>query len=262
MMRQKIYQVDAFTSKLFGGNPAAVCIMDKWLSDETMQQIASENRLSETAFSVLENGKYTIRWFTPDLEVELCGHATLATAHVLFEHLAYNKQVIEFNSPHSGALMVENTEEGLVLDFPADTVEEIRIPYDVVKTLHASPVKAFRGKTDFMFVFAGRSEVEKMKPNFKLLAEMGGRGVIVTAPGVDVDFVSRFFAPQTGIDEDPVTGSAHTTLTPFWSATLGRKKLRALQVSARGGELICEDLGERVKIAGKAVTYMVGELFI
>ena len=261
-MRHKIYQVDAFTSKLFGGNPAAVCILDKWLADPTMQQIASENRLSETAFSVLENGKYTIRWFTPDREVELCGHATLATAHVLFEHLAYAVKVIEFLSPHSGTLRVEKTEEGLVLDFPADIVEEISIPYEVVKTLHASPVKAYRGKTDFMFVFAGRSEVENMKPNFKLLAEMGGRGVIVTAPGVDVDFVSRFFAPQTGINEDPVTGSAHTTLTPYWSAILGRKKLKALQVSARGGELVCEDLGDRVKIAGKAVTYLEGEIFI
>jgi PhzF family phenazine biosynthesis protein len=261
-MRHKIYQVDAFTSKLFGGNPAAVCILDKWLSDHTMQQIASENRLSETAFSVLENGKYTIRWFTPDREVELCGHATLATAHVLFEHLSYAEKVIEFLSPHSGILRVEKTEEGLVLDFPSDIVEEISIPYEVVKTLHASPVKAYRGKTDFMFVFAGRSEVENMKPNFKLLAEMGGRGVIVTAPGVDVDFVSRFFAPQTGINEDPVTGSAHTTLTPYWSAILGRKKLKALQVSARGGELVCEDLGDRVKIAGKAVTYLEGEIFI
>ena len=261
-MGLKIYQVDAFTSKLFGGNPAAVCILDKWLSDEVMQQIASENRLSETAFSVLEDGRYVIRWFTPDMEVELCGHATLATAHVLFEHLAFGQPIIDFYSRHSGSLKVEKTDEGLVLDFPADEVEEIRIPYDVVKTLHASPVKAYRGKTDFMFVFAGRSEIEKMKPDFKLLAEMGGRGVIVTAPGVDVDFVSRFFAPQTGINEDPVTGSAHTTLTPYWSATLGRKKLKALQVSQRGGELICEDLGDRVKIAGKAVTYMEGELFL
>lgn len=261
-MRQKIFQVDAFTSKLFGGNPAAVCVLDKWIPDEIMQQIASENRLSETAFSVEENEAYTIRWFTPDREVELCGHATLATAHVLFEHLGYGKELINFSSPHSGALRVEKTQEGLVLDFPADVVEEIRIPYDVVKTLHASPVKAFKGKTDFMFVFAGRSEVEQMKPDFKLLAEMGGRGVIVTAPGVNVDFVSRFFAPQTGINEDPVTGSAHTTLTPYWSATLGRKKLKALQVSDRGGELICEDLGDRIKITGKAVTYLEGELFI
>lgn len=261
-MRQKIFQVDAFTSKLFGGNPAAVCVLDKWLSDETMQQIASENRLSETAFSVPEKDGYTIRWFTPDREVELCGHATLATAHVLFEHLGYSENLIEFFSPHSGKLLVEKTKEGLVLDFPADEMEEIRIPYDVVKTLHASPVKAFRGKTDFMFVFAGRTEVEKMKPDFKLLAEMGGRGVIVTAPGVNVDFVSRFFAPQTGINEDPVTGSAHTTLTPYWSATLGRKKLKAMQVSERGGELICEDLGERIKITGRAVTYLEGEIFI
>ncbi len=261
-MGQKIYQVDAFTPKLFGGNPAAVCVMEKWLPDETMQQIASENRLSETAFSVSENGHYTIRWFTPDREVELCGHATLATAHVLYEHLDHSDEVIEFHSPHSGVLMVEKTAEGLVLDFPADTVEEIRIPYDVVKTLHASPVKAFRGKTDFMFVFAGRSEIEQMKPDFKLLSEMGGRGVIVTAPGVNVDFVSRFFAPQTGIDEDPVTGSAHTTLTPYWSEVLGKKKLTARQVSPRGGELVCEDLGERVKISGRAVTYLVGEIFL
>ncbi len=261
-MGQKIYQVDAFTPKLFGGNPAAVCILDAWLPDETMQQIASESRLSETAFTVKENEKYTIRWFTPDREVKLCGHATLATAHVLFEHLGYSDGIIEFHSPHSGALRVEKTDEGLVLDFPADTIEEIRIPYDVIKTLHVSPVKAYKGKTDFMFVFAGRSEIENMKPDFKLLAEMGGRGVIVTAPGVDVDFVSRFFAPQTGINEDPVTGSAHTTLTPYWAEVLGKKKLVARQVSARGGELVCEDLGERVKIAGKAVTYMVGELCI
>ena len=261
-MGQKIYQVDAFTPKLFGGNPAAVCILDAWLPDETMQQIASESRLSETAFTVKENEKYTIRWFTPDREVKLCGHATLATAHVLFEHLDYSGRIIAFHSPHSGALRVEKTDEGLVLDFPADTIEEIRIPYDVIKTLHVSPVKAYKGKTDFMFVFAGRSEIENMKPDFKLLAEMGGRGVIVTAPGVDVDFVSRFFAPQTGINEDPVTGSAHTTLTPYWAEVLGKKKLVARQVSARGGELVCEDLGERVKIAGKAVTYMVGELCI
>jgi len=261
-MGHKIYQVDAFTPTLFGGNPAAVCILKEWLSDETMQQIASENRLSETAFTVKENGKYTIRWFTPDREVKLCGHATLATAHVLFEHLDYAGGIIEFNSLHSGALRVEKNDEGLVLDFPADTIEEIRIPYDVIKTLHASPVKAYKGKTDFMFVFAGRSEIEQMKPDFKLLAEMGGRGVIVTAPGVEVDFVSRFFAPQTGINEDPVTGSAHTTLTPYWAEVLGKKKLVARQVSARGGELVCEDLGDRVKIAGKAVTYMVGEIYI
>jgi len=259
-MGHKIYQVDAFTPKLFGGNPAAVCILDKWLPDDTMQQIASENRLSETAFTVRENEMYTIRWFTVDREVKLCGHATLATAHVLFKHLDYSGGKIEFYSPHSGVLWVEKTDEGLVLDFPADTIEEIRIPYDVVKTLNASPVKAYRGKTDFMFVFAGRSEIEKMKPDFKLLAEMGGRGVIVTAPGVTVDFVSRFFAPQTGIDEDPVTGSAHTTLTPYWAGVLGRKKLKARQVSARGGDLVCEDLGDRVKITGKAVTYLVGEI--
>ena len=257
-----MYQVDAFTSELFGGNPAAVCILDRWLEDETMQHIANENNLSETAFAVREQERYVIRWFTPEVEVELCGHATLATAHVLFNHLGYPSPVVEFHSPHSGRLTVERSGDRLVLDFPADTLEEVEIPGVVVSALHKNPVKALMGKSDLMLIFASQSEVENMKPDFSLLAELGGRGVIVTAMGGEVDFVSRFFAPQTGINEDPVTGSAHTTLTPYWSRVLGRKKLTARQLSARGGELVCESLGDRVKISGQAVTYLVGEINI
>jgi len=257
-----MYQVDAFTSELFGGNPAAVCILDRWPEDETMQHIANENNLSETAFAVREEKRYIIRWFTPEVEVDLCGHATLATAHVLFNHLGYPSPVVEFHSPHSGQLTVERSGDRLVLDFPADTLEEVPVPEVVVSALHKNPVKALSGKSDLMLIFASQSEIENMKPDFSLLAKLGGRGVIVTAMGGEVDFVSRFFAPQTGINEDPVTGSAHTTLTPYWSRVLGKKTLTARQLSARGGELVCEKQGDRVKISGQAVTYLVGEINI
>ncbi len=260
-MKQKLYQVDAFTSEVFRGNPAAVCILDGWLDEKQMQNIAGENNLSETAFAVREGGGYTIRWFTPEMEVDLCGHATLATAHVLFHHLGHPSSTVEFNSPHSGRLSVEKSGDRLVMDFPADTLEEIPIPEEITAALHKSPVKAFKGRSDFMFVFASQSEVESMRPDFSRLAEVGGRGVIVTAMGGEVDFVSRFFAPQTGINEDPVTGSAHTTLTPYWARVLGKKKLKARQLSARGGDLLCEEHGERVKISGQAVTYMTGEIY-
>ncbi len=261
-MGLQIFQVDAFSSQLFGGNPAAVCILDAWLTDAVMQHIANENNLSETAFAVRDGERYIIRWFTPELEVDLCGHATLATAHVLFEHLSHPSDIIEFYSPHSGELTVERAGDRLIMDFPADVVKEIPVPSLALEALHKSPVKAYEGKTDTMFVFASQSEIESMKPDFALLARQGGRGVIVTAMGGEVDFVSRFFAPQTGINEDPVTGSAHTTLTPYWSRVLGKKVLTARQLSARGGELLCEDHGERVKISGQAVSYMTGEINI
>ena len=219
MMKKIIYQVDAFTSEVFKGNPAAVCILDKWPDETMMQQVANENNLSETAFAVPVGECYAIRWFTPEMEVELCGHATLATAHVLFRHMDQPGDIICFDSLHSGRLLLKRSGE---------------IP----------PLKAFRGKTDFMFVYASESEIENMDPDFGLLAQVGGRGVIVTAPGNDVDFVSRFFAPQTGINEDPVTGSAHTALTPYWAKLLGKKTLTARQLSARGGELVCEDRGD------------------
>lgn len=259
-MKWSIYQVDAFALEVFQGNPAAVCILDQWPEEEQMQKIANENNLSETAFTVPVGECFEIRWFTPEMEVELCGHATLATAHVLFNHLEYQGDRICFDSMHSGRLTVKRSGELLTLDFPADRMEEMVVTELIVTALMTPPLKAFMGKTDFMFVFASESEIETMEPDFGLLAQVGGRGVIVTAPGNDVDFVSRFFAPQTGINEDPVTGSAHTSLTPYWSRVLGKKRLTARQLSSRGGELVCEDKGERVEISGHAVTYMKGEI--
>jgi len=261
-MRLKIYQVDAFSSTVFAGNPAAVCILDHWLEDELMQRIANENNLSETAFAVPVKQKYEIRWFTPEIEVDLCGHATLATAHVLFNHLGYKSKRVEFESIHSGSLSVEKNGNQLTLDFPVDILEEMVVPEIIVTALHRPPLKAFRGKTDFMFIYASQSEIESMQPDFGLLAQVGGRGIIVTAMGNEVNFVSRFFAPQTGINEDPVTGSAHTSLTPYWARVLGKNKLSAQQLSARGGSLVCELVGDRVLISGEAVSYMEGEIYI
>lgn len=259
-MRGTIYQVDAFTREVFQGNPAAVCILDQWPEEVLMQNVANENNLSETAFAVPVGECYEIRWFTPEMEVELCGHATLATAHVLFKHLDFPGDWICFESIHSGRLTVKRSGDLLTLDFPADRMEEMVVPELIVTALMKPPLKAFRGKTDFMFVFASESEIEAMDPDFGLLAQVGGRGIIVTAPGNDVDFVSRFFAPQSGINEDPVTGSAQTSLTPYWSRVLGKKRLTARQLSSRGGELLCEDKGERIEISGHAVTYMIGEI--
>lgn len=261
-MKLRIYQVDAFASEVFKGNPAAVCILDDWIDEVLMQRIANENNLSETAFAVPVEARYEIRWFTPKMEVDLCGHATLATAHVLFEHMGYSSNRVEFDSLHNGRLTVEKSEGLLTLDFPADTLEEMVVPEVIVTALRKSPLKAYKGKSDFMFIHASQSEIESINPDFGLLAQMGGRGVIITAMGNEVDFVSRFFAPQTGIDEDPVTGSAHTTLTPYWARVLGKKKLTARQLSPRGGDLVCENLGERVKISGKTITYLVGEIQI
>ena len=259
-MKRILYQVDAFTQEAFRGNPAAVCILDQWPEEQLMQSIANENNLSETAFAVPVGECYEIRWFTPEMEVELCGHATLATAHVLFKHMKYPGDWICFESVHSGRLTVSRSGKLLTLDFPADVLEEMVVPEFIVTALQRPPLKAFRGKTDFMFVFASESEIGTMVPDFGLLAQVGGRGVIVTARGNEVDFVSRFFAPQTGIDEDPVTGSAHTSLTPYWSKVLGKKRLTARQLSSRGGDLICEDKGDRVEISGYAVTYMKGKI--
>ena len=259
-MKRILYQVDAFASEVFKGNPAAVCICDQWPDTSLMQQVANENNLSETAFAVPVEDRYEIRWFTPEMEVELCGHATLATAHVLFNHRDQPGERILFDSVHSGRLIVKRSGEMLTLDFPADSMEEMVVPELIVTALQTPPLKAFRCKTDFMFVFASQSEIENMEPDFGLLAQVGGRGVIVTALGNDVDFVSRFFAPQTGINEDPVTGSAHTALTPYWSKMLGKRELTARQLSTRGGELVCVDKGDRVDISGHAVTYMIGEI--
>ncbi len=260
-MSLPIFQVDAFTDHLFGGNPAAVVPLELWLPDDIMQQIAAENNLAETAFFVKEPEGYHIRWFTPLAEVNLCGHATLASAHVLFNHLGFKGKVLEFRS-RSGILRIKRERERLTLDFPADTMVPIEVPEDLSGAIGLKPSLAFKGKTDYMLVYKSQQDIEQIKPNMHKLIETEARGTIVTAPGDEVDFVSRFFAPQVGIPEDPVTGSAHTSLIPYWSKRLGKIELSARQLSKRIGDLRCRFNGDRVEISGKAVTYLKGEIFI
>ena len=262
-MKQKIYQIDAFTEKVFGGNPAAVCIMDHWIDEKTMQQIAMENNLAETAFVVRAGKQFEIRWFTPETEVDLCGHATLASAFVLFKYYNNTPNPIEFYSSRSGILTVEKGSEGYItMNFPKDDNMEVDPVKKINEAIGAIPVKTIKGKTDYLLVFNTQEEIENITPNFHLLNQLDCRGVIVSAPGKTADFVSRFFAPQCGIPEDPVTGSAHTTLTPYWSKILDKPQLSASQLSPRGGNLLCEDLGERINISGKAVPYLIGEIEI
>ncbi|ERM83294.1 hypothetical protein P872_16580 [Rhodonellum psychrophilum GCM71 = DSM 17998] len=261
-MNLKIYQVDAFASKVFGGNPAAVVPLSSWLEDKCLQQIAMENNLSETAFYVREGKHFTLRWFTPTVEVDLCGHATLAAAHVLFQHEGFQGDEIEFMSPRSGPLHVRKKNDVLQLDFPADDFSEVVLVESLHMGFQPKPIAAFKGKTDYLLLFENESQIQNLKFDIPSIAKVKARGIIVTAPGNEVDFVSRFFGPQVGVDEDPVTGSAHTTLTPFWSEKLGKNALTAIQMSPRKGELTCELAGKRVLISGKAVTYLIGEIFI
>jgi PhzF family phenazine biosynthesis protein len=261
-MRIKLYQIDAFTDTVFGGNPAAVCILNKPLDDELMQNIAAENNLSETAFAVRLDNAYEIRWFTPNCEVDLCGHATLATAHVLFEHYHLPGAKIVFQSMSKGELAVVRAGEYLTLDFPADSPEKIDEPQELFDAIGKPAVESYRGGSDYMLLYNTQGDIEDISPDFARLAEVDLRGIIVTAPGKDTDFVSRFFAPKLEINEDPVTGSAHTTLTPFWSERLGKNALTARQLSKRKGDLHCKLVDSRVYITGKAVTYMEGEIEI
>jgi len=233
-------------------------VLEAWLPDETMLGIAAENNLSETAFLVEGEGHYDLRWFTPVTEVDLCGHATLASAHVVFTQLGHTSPVVRFESK-SGTLRVAREEQILVLDFPARPGERCDAPAALVEGLGREPVETYRAR-DYMAVFGTQAEIEALAPDMALLKEVVSLGVIATAPGDEVDFVSRFFAPTVGIPEDPVTGSAHCTLIPYWSARLGKQVLHARQVSARGGELYCQDAGERVRIGGRAVTYLTGEI--
>ena len=258
----KIYQIDAFADKLFAGNPAAVCILDQWQPDKTMQNIAAENNLAETAFVVKREEDYEIRWFTPTIEVALCGHATLASAHVLFNYYKHPTDAIRFFSRHSGDLSVSKKGELLSLDFPSDMPNKIEAPQEILDAFKLKPTEVYKGKTDYMLLYSNQKEIEQIDPDMSLLKKSKARGIIATAPGLKVDFVSRFFAPGSGVDEDPVTGSAHTTLTPYWSQQLNKKVLRAQQLSKRSGDLVCEFLGKRVKITGKAVTYLIGEIQI
>lgn len=259
-MNLEIYQVDAFSDQLFSGNPAAVVPLKEWLSDELMQKIAAENNLAETAFFLKTKYHFELRWFTPLIEVDLCGHATLASAHVLFNHLGYGGNKIEFKT-RSGMLSVTNKDKILSLNFPITQFKRIEIPPLIVEGLGLEPKELYFGM-DYMAIYNSEEEVKLINPDFRKLAELEGRGVIVTSPGKDVDFVSRFFAPGSGIDEDPVTGSAHTMMAPYWSKILGKKNLSAIQLSPRSGNLNCSILDDRVEISGKAITYLKGTIEI
>jgi predicted PhzF superfamily epimerase YddE/YHI9 len=257
-MKLRLYQVDAFADKVFEGNPAAVVPLDGWLDDDLLLAIANENNLSETAFFVHADSRYDLRWFTPEAEVDLCGHATLASAHVLFEHLGYSGDEIVFDS-RSGELRVRRCAVGLEMDFPAGKRREMGIPAGIDEALGARPRQAFESD-DCMVVFGSEAEVRALAPDFRALSRMPGRGVIATAPGDAVDFVSRCFYPKVGVEEDPVTGSAHCQMAPYWAERLGKDELLARQVSARGGSIRCRVAGERVKLAGPAVDYLVGTI--
>jgi PhzF family phenazine biosynthesis protein len=258
-MKLPLYHVDAFTDAPFGGNPAAVCPLEAWLPDATMQAIALENNLSETAFFVREGDHYGLRWFTPQIEVNLCGHATLASAFVLYECLGATESTLEFETK-SGRLRVARAEAGkLAMDLPSWMPDAWDNLSAVAAALRAQPDAVFKAR-DGLALFASESEVLALAPDFAAVEELDCLGLIATAPasGEGVDFVSRFFAPGAGIDEDPVTGSAHCTLTPFWAARLGKNELVARQISARGGELYCKLEGDRVEVAGRATLYLEG----
>jgi predicted PhzF superfamily epimerase YddE/YHI9 len=255
----RLFQIDAFTERRFHGNPAAVVPLPRWLDDAVLQAIAQENNLSETAFFVNEESALRLRWFTPVHEVDLCGHATLAAAHVILRVLEPGREEVRFAS-RSGPLIARARGEWLELDFPSRPPEPIDAPPALAAALGGAPVEILAAR-DYFVVYAGEDEVPALRPDFQRLAALD-REVIVTAPGRACDFVSRFFAPRAGIDEDPVTGSAHCTLIPYWSRRLGKRALEARQLSARGGELRCEDRGERVAIAGRAVGYLEGVIHV
>lgn len=259
-MKLRQYQIDAFARRPFQGNPAAVCPLQRWLPDELMQAIAGENNLSETAFFVLSDRGYALRWFTPTAEVDLCGHATLASAHVLFEHLGHAQPSITFET-RSGDLSVERRDGRLVMDFPACPPRPCGMPEWLAEGLGRRPVEVLAGD-DYLAVFESEAEVRAIVPDHALLARLDLRGVCVTAPGESADFVSRFFGPKVGVPEDPVTGSAHCLLTPYWAAKLGKRSLSARQVSRRGGDLGCELRGDRVLISGSAITVMTAEIHL
>lgn len=259
-MKLPLYQVDAFTSRVFAGNPAAVCILDTWIEDATLQAVAAENNLSETAFLVACDGGYEIRWFTPVAEVALCGHATLASAFVLFTCLAWPRESVRFRTRRSGSLVVTRRGDELEMDFPARPARAAPAPRGLVAALGAAPQEVLASVEDLLVVLEAEERVRNLAPDLAELARVEGRGVIVTARGAErgCDFVSRYFAPRVGIPEDPVTGSAHCVLVPYWARVLGKRDLRAVQVSQRGGELFCGDRGDRVLIAGRAALYLQG----
>jgi PhzF family phenazine biosynthesis protein len=255
------FHVDAFTSRPFGGNPAGVCLLDAWLTDDAMQRIAAENNLAETAFVIAQGpAKYQLRWFSPTLEVDLCGHATLAAAHVLWRHQGEKAEVLRFHTL-SGVLTVAREGELLLLDFPARPAQTVAAPDDVAQALGAVP--QFCGQArDYLMVYESAEQLRALRADSSRILAWDTFGVIVTAPGEGYDFASRFFVPRAGVLEDSATGSSHCTLVPYWAGRLGRNKLSARQLSARGGEFECELAGERVRIGGRAVTYLTAQIEI
>ena len=254
-----LYIVDAFTEKKFGGNPAAVCPLTDWLDDKTLQSIAEENNLSETAFFVREENAFKLRWFTPKVEVSICGHATLASAYVLFEHLKYDNSQIIFQTK-SGPLAVKKDADRLLMDFPAYKPVPVSPPDQLIQGLGSKPLQVLRSPETYLAVYENEEDILSIVPDFSVIEKLDMRCVIVTAEGSQSDFVSRFFAPQVGILEDPVTGSAHCTLIHYWAEKLNKTSLYAIQLSKRRGELYCEFLDSRVSIGGRAVTYALGEI--
>jgi len=259
-MKIPIYQIDAFSSKVFSGNPAAVCPLEEWLEDSLLQAIAQENNLSETAFFVPEGSGYHIRWFTPVAEVNLCGHATLATAFVIFSYFETSRSQVTFSS-RSGRLAVVKEDELLSMDFPSQPTVPCEAPKELLDGLRKEPLEVLCSE-DYVAVFSIENDIIELNPDMGILKKLDLRGVVVTAQGNNVDFVSRFFAPKFGIDEDPVTGSVHCALTPYWANRLNKKNLHAYQVSQRGGELFCKDGGNRVIISSRAVQFMEGIITI
>jgi PhzF family phenazine biosynthesis protein len=260
-MKLQIFQIDAFASRPFAGNPAAIVPLDAWLPDDVMQAIAMENNLAETAFFIPNEKGYDLRWFTPAIEMDLCGHATLASGFLLFEILGTDQNILRFQT-RSGELTVEKIDGRFVLDFPSRPGVPAEAPAGLIEALGGKQPKEVLKSRDFMLVYESEADVLAIKPNFEALARVDSHGVIVTAKGDDADFVSRFFAPEMGVPEDPVTGSAHCTLIPYWAEKLGKNELFAKQVSWRGGELFCELVGDRVKIGGDAVLYLKGEIYV
>lgn len=257
-MRIPLYQVDAFTSRLFGGNPAAVCPLEDWLSDDLLQAIAAENNLSETAYVVRRDDRFELRWFTPAVEVDLCGHATLASAFVILNHIEPERDRVVFDT-RSGELAVARQGKLLAMDFPSKPPAPCQPPAGLLEALGGEPLEVL--KADYHLVtYDAEAAVRALRPNFQALRTVEARAVIVAAPGDEADFVSRFFAPAFGLDEDPVTGSAHCTLIPFYAQRLCKRTFHARQVSARGGELYCEHHGDRVTIAGEAILYLEGAI--
>jgi PhzF family phenazine biosynthesis protein len=257
-----IYQADAFTNRLFGGNPAAICPLTEWLPDETMQQIATENNLAETAFFVANDNGFKLRWFTPEFEIDLCGHATLASAHIIFTELGYQKDIIHFETVKAGVLTVIKDGDKYTMDFPSRPPIGIEAPVGLIEALGGKEPVAFLRSRDYFVVYESEEDILDLAPDFSILSKFDTVGFIVTARGKKADFVSRFFAPGAGIPEDPVTGSAHCNLIPYWAEKLGKNVMHAYQLSARKGELWCELKGDRVLMSGNAVTYLKGEIFV